>query len=212
MKRVFSFVVAAVAALTMVSCAQNCDKTIANLKAAIDGESGASAKYAAFAIKATEEGNYNVACLFKAASEAEAMHVKNHQVVLAKLGVTDYVANVDQFSVDSTAANLQTAILGETYESEVMYPDFIAVAQEEKCNDALVTFNYALLSEQIHALLYSSAATGNATNVYYLCVKCGNILADKAGEESCIICQSPSSEFKIFTAEVPAETVAANVK
>jgi Rubrerythrin. len=44
-------------------------KTIENLKAGIKGETTASAKYAAFAQKAKEEGNDTIAKLFEVASK-----------------------------------------------------------------------------------------------------------------------------------------------
>src|ERR1035437_3487566 len=61
-------------------------KTLENLKAGIKGETTASAKYAAFAQKAREEGNVNVAKLFDAASKAESIHAANHRKVLEGLG------------------------------------------------------------------------------------------------------------------------------
>ena len=49
-------------------------KTDQNLKEAFAGESQANRKYLAFAKKADEEGYTSVAKLFRAASEAEAIH------------------------------------------------------------------------------------------------------------------------------------------
>ena len=62
-------------------------KTIENLKAAITGETTASAKYAAFAAKAKEEKQDKIAVLFAAASRAEAFHAKKETEALEKLGV-----------------------------------------------------------------------------------------------------------------------------
>ena len=63
-------------------------KTIENLKAAITGESTASATYAAYAAKAAQEGQPLIQKLFEAASKAESVHAANHNKVLEKLGAT----------------------------------------------------------------------------------------------------------------------------
>ena len=68
-------------------CAPKPVKTVENLKAAYNGESTASAKYAAFAEKAKAEGFDTVAVMFLATSKAEAIHAANHLKVLEKLGV-----------------------------------------------------------------------------------------------------------------------------
>ena len=61
-------------------------KTIENIKAAIKGETTASAKYAAYAKKAKQEGFAKAALLFEAASKAESIHAGNHRAVLEQLG------------------------------------------------------------------------------------------------------------------------------
>src|SRR5665648_1095367 len=87
-------------------------KTIKNLKEGIIGETTASKKYEAFALKAREEGYDTIAKLFDAASKAEAIHASNHKKVLEGLGETmeDFTP---EFDVKTTAENLQAAIDGE---------------------------------------------------------------------------------------------------
>ncbi len=72
------FIVSVVLLAVFSSCSSQ-DKTIANLKAAIDGEATAAEKYAAWAEKAGEEHNYSVQALFRAAVRAETIHLNNHQ-------------------------------------------------------------------------------------------------------------------------------------
>jgi rubrerythrin len=72
MKNILFFAFICVIALT--GCNQPKPvKTIENLKAGIKGETTASAKYAAFAQKAREEGNDTIAKLFDAASKSESI-------------------------------------------------------------------------------------------------------------------------------------------
>ena len=78
-------------ALAAVS-ANGCKKagtTLDNLKAAIVGETTASAKYAAYAQKAREEKFEAIAMLFQAASKAEAIHANKHTEVLGAMGIRE---------------------------------------------------------------------------------------------------------------------------
>ncbi len=207
MKKITFYLIMAVAMVGMVSCAQKHDKTIVDLKAAIDGESTASAKYAAFAEQAAKDSLYTIEALFKATSEAEAIHIKNHQAALAELGVTDYTGNVEAFEVKTTAENLQAAIDGETYEFETMYPGFIQDATDEKSQSAIISFNYAQDAEKKHAQIYADALATIATpealaTTYFLCPKCGNVYVTTAAE-ACELCQTPEDQFIVFNAVVP---------
>ncbi|MEG1562787.1 MAG: ferritin family protein [Bacteroides sp.] len=207
MKKIYSYLIMAIAVAGMVACTPSHDKTIANLKAAIDGETTASTKYAAFAEQATKDSLYNIAALFKATSQAEAIHIKNHQAALATLGVTDYMGGVQAFDVKSTAENLKAAIDGETYEFTTMYPNFIKEAQTEKVQEALVSFNFAQDAEKGHAKLYADALAKIATpdalaKIYYVCPKCGNTYAGTPSKV-CELCQTPYSAFIISEAVIP---------
>ena len=77
MKKSF-FLIAIIAIFGLIGCQTKPTKTIENLKAAIKGETTASAKYKAFAEKARTEGLDTVAKLFDAASQAEGIHAANH--------------------------------------------------------------------------------------------------------------------------------------
>ena len=97
---------------TFSSCTQNKPvKTIADLKEGIKRESTASAKYTAFAQKATQEGKLSIAKLFNAASKAKAIYASNHRKALEALDekMEDFTP---QFEVNSTEQNLQAAIDG----------------------------------------------------------------------------------------------------
>ena len=65
---------------------ESASQTIEDLKIAYMGETTANAKYAAYALKAREEGYKDVAALFRAASEAERIHARKHRAVLMELG------------------------------------------------------------------------------------------------------------------------------
>ncbi len=161
-------------------------KTVDNLKAAIIGETTASAKYLAYSKKAKEEGNDKIALLFEAASKSEGIHANNHRAVLGQLEIKmdDFKP---EYSVKSTKENLQDAINGESYEVATMYPDFIKTASEGNVNLATISFNYAYKTEMKHKELYKDALSklndkqeSSLPSNYYVCPTCGNTYADTA--------------------------------
>jgi rubrerythrin len=164
--------------------------TMDNAKEAFAGESQANRKYQAFSEKAAEEGFKNVATLFKAASEAEAIHAKKLLKVLSAVG--------------STKENLEGGIAGETHEYTSMYPGFIKNAEEEKRSDAVLAFTHAMKAEEVHAGLYKKAldavkaGTDTGREKVFLCPICGNIELGKAPDK-CPICGVFGKQFREIT-------------
>ncbi|MCC6933262.1 MAG: rubrerythrin family protein [Deltaproteobacteria bacterium] len=154
-------------------------KTKDNLQAAFAGESQANRKYLVFAKKADQEKFPQIARLFRAAAEAETIHAHAHLRNMAGIG--------------STLENLKTAVSGEGYEYQTMYPEFLAVAEEEGQKAAAKYFNYALEAEKIHFDLYSAAlkALENGSDLpersVYVCPVCGHTVYDVAPDK-CPIC------------------------
>lgn len=162
-------------------------KTDENLKAAFAGESQANRKYLAFAWKADEEGFTQAAKLFRAAAEAETVHAMNHLKTLGE--------------IKSTSENLNTALGGETYEFNKMYPEFLGVAKQDGNKQATWSFDVANKVEKIHAGLYQKAIDAMKSKKdmekvdYYVCSVCGNTVEGNA-PDVCPICGSPKSKFK----------------
>lgn len=173
--------------------------TLDNLQAAYDGESNASAKYAAFAKKADEEGYGQVASLFRAASRAEQIHAATHAGVIRKLGGTPK-ADVKAAEVKTTKENLQAAVAGESYERDTMYPEFLAKAKKDANKDAIETFNFARSAEAEHAKMYSEALAkldslkGSKAVAYYVCTVCGYTTA-RLDFQKCVVCFSSKDKY-----------------
>jgi rubrerythrin len=179
-------------------------KTIENLKAGIKGETTASAKYAAFAQKAQEEGYDTIAKLFLAASKAESIHAANHAKVLEELG-EKMEEFKPEFEVKTTAENLQAAIDGEGYEIATMYPQFLSDAQNEKAEKATKSFTWALDTEKKHHEFYKKvleALNSQSENTlpfeYAVCPVCGNTYDNSAVDAKCAFCQTPKEKFIII--------------
>ncbi len=158
-----------------------------NLMAAFAGESQANRKYAGFAEEADEKGFKNVAKLFRAASEAEAIHARRLLKVMGAIGATD--------------ENLKKSVEGETHEFTSMYPGFIATAKAEGGqSDAEIAFTYAMKAEEVHAGFYQKALAGvqgkrdlTAAKIF-LCPICGNVFLDTMPDQ-CPICKAFKKKF-----------------
>jgi rubrerythrin len=166
---------------------RNMRNTIENLQAAFAGESQASRKYTYFAEKADKEGYPQIARLFRAASEAETVHARNHLNVLNGIG--------------TTAENLKAAISGEHEEFMNMYPEFIAKARDEKNIKAESSFDKANKVEKVHHELYTAALKNveagkkTAERPFYVCQICGETIEGEAPDR-CPICGAPKNMFK----------------
>jgi rubrerythrin len=161
-------------------------KTPQNLKDAFSGESQANRTYLAFAKKAEQEGLPQIAKLFKAAAHAETVHALNHLEIIGK--------------TKSSLENLKTAVFGETFEFNEMYPKYIETAKEEGNKKATWSFDVANKVEKIHAKLFSKAIENLKNNKvvanidYYVCEVCGNTVEGVAPER-CPICGAQKKQF-----------------
>ena len=173
-------------------------QTLANLQSAYEGESNASIKYTAFAIKAEVDGFVRAAALFRAAARAEQVHAAHHARVIAKLGGTPHAA-MHAPEVKSTRENLEAAKAGESYERDVMYPDFIKEAEASGQKDALRSFTLAMKAETVHAQLYGHALANleaqRVQTTFYVCLVCGEVTDKPEETEHCPICNAPKERF-----------------
>jgi rubrerythrin len=92
-------------------------QTLQNLADAFAGESQAHTKYRYFAKIAREEGNEEIAKHFEHTADQEILHAWGHLELMIKK--------------PTTKECLQMAIDGETYEFEIMYPNFKETAEFE---------------------------------------------------------------------------------
>jgi rubrerythrin len=163
--------------------------TEANLQAAFAGESQAHMKYLNFAEKAEKEGLHNVARLFQAASFAEQIHASNHLRALDGL--------------QGTSANLETALGGETFEVEQMYPAYKVVAEAQDEKKALRSMSWAFEAEKVHAKAYAAAKqdvdAGHdvAAQDIWICTFCGFTMEGEPPER-CPVCNTSKDTFKKF--------------
>ena len=211
MKKIISITVLFTAiAVIATSCGSpKHEKTIQNLRSAIDGESKAHATYLAFSRQAAKEGFFNIAAMFSAAAEAEAIHVRNHNDVLVLLGKDPYYPTVGEIGVLSTMENLLAAIAGETFEFEEMYPKFIAQAYEENSIEAARSFEWAKGAEMTHAkfktmivrILQTTGSDATVPPTWFVCSSCGDLYYEIDDMLRCPLDNTETSSFFRFEHE-----------
>lgn len=131
-------------------------KTIANMLGAYEYETIASARYEAFSKKAVEEGFHEIAILFKAGATSEKVHAGNHLAVLKKMGISVHPV-ITEVTVKPTGENLKSAIDGEAYIVDKMYPLFLKDARAAGNQSALISLGNAYKTEKKHKIYYENA-------------------------------------------------------
>ncbi|UWZ84591.1 rubrerythrin family protein [Occallatibacter riparius] len=190
----------AIAAIVAFAPGIRAATTLENMQAAFNGESNAHARYIAFAQQADKEGYRDVANLFRAAARAEQIHASNHAEVIKQLGAQPK-ADIENAQVKSTRENLESAVKGETYERDTMYPDFIKQAKSDGNAKATRSLNLAKTAEAEHAKLYRAALEGLSGGKtasaagYYVCPVCG-FTARVPDFEKCPSCFTPKEKFE----------------
>lgn len=173
-----SLIVAVFASLAWLSPAPAQSKTLQNLQAAYLGEANAYVRYLAFAERAQSEEFGEAASLFRAAAYAEHVHMRNFARELRKLGY-EPTLKIDTPVVKPTAENLSaSADVGEAFERDTLYPEFIKEAKAEGNEEAARTFQFAMMAEAQHVKLFKTALSNlqrmNMTShLYYVCNVCG---------------------------------------
>lgn len=173
---------------------------IENLQNAYDSEFSASARYAAYADKAEDEGRHEIAILFRAVSKASGIHAENTKAVLKDAGQSVPVVE-PEYTVSSTMENLKDAAFDENYETETMYPDYIIQANKAQHLSSIRSLNFSYLTSQKHKALFEKAIKAMKdysleplSSKYYVCSTCGNIYENTA-PSNCEISQTTGMKF-----------------
>jgi rubrerythrin len=158
-------------------------KTLNNLKAGFVAESQAHLRNLTFAMKAEQEGYPQVARLFRAIAEAEAVHAFNHFRLLG--------------AASGTQENLESAFERENLAAST-YPQFIREANEEGNTSVATVLGYSRDVEKGHAKLYKKALAhtmAEEETEYYVCQVCGYV-SDGVLPDVCPICGAPQEKFR----------------
>ena len=157
-----------------------------NLLNAFAGESKASRKYLAYAVKAEDEGNAQIARLFRAAAAAETVHALSHIKAAGAVG--------------STEQNLLDAINGENEEFTNMYPPMVEKAKNDGDMAGESSLMRACTVEKVHHAMYKQALAalkdGEVLSLkpVFVCQVCGNTICGEL-PNICTICAASKKNF-----------------
>lgn len=106
-------------------------------------------------------------------------------------------------AIPSDIINLHDAILGETEEHKVMYPEFARIAREEGFLDIAYAFEQVAEIEGKHADKFSEILKNIQDEnvfeedepVYWKCKNCGYIFLGKKAPLECPVCSHPQKYF-----------------
>ncbi len=189
-------------------------ETIKNLAKAFVGESQARNRYTFYAKIAKQEGFEQISEIFYLTAENEKEHAKTLFKFIQQL--KNKSENPEEFETISintevptvfgnTIANLESAIKGETYETETMYPGFADIAEKEGLKEIADRLRSIAVAERHHKERYEALLKNvkentvfkKETEVWWVCRECGYLHYGKEPPETCPSCGHPKSFFEL---------------
>lgn len=177
--------------------------TLANLRAAIEADTQAQARYAAFAAKADQEGYRGVALLFRAAARSEAIRAGNHASALRHLGAEPAAGVPARIAVNGTRQNLLDMLAHENAERSEGYPRLVRQARQEGDSEAVLSFTLAHAAEGSLVKLYQEALANlprmrQPGAALHVCTVCGHVVRGGVPDQ-CPTCLSGAEAFERAT-------------
>jgi rubrerythrin len=169
--------------------------TLNNLQKAYNSEANSNLMYSNFAKQARDEGQKDVALLFKTLANAEKAHRDNHAQVIKAMGATPQrtmvVAQAPATNnlSQSIKGNLSSSVSGESDEHQ-MYAQFIKQAQLDNNLAALKIFKKTLVAENQHSQILAQVK-GNLddwqldNHDFYVCQLTGETFDGHPGLGAC---------------------------
>ena len=168
------------------------EKTIANLKTALQGEVMACIKYYWYSLQADKEGYKVIGNIFRQTSGNENEHARM------------WFKALHGGSIPNTEQNLIDAWAGENYEWDTMYKTFAEEAEAEGNTEIARLFREVGNIEYHHRDRYqamldqvqSGTVFKRDEPVKWMCLKCGYICEAKEAPIKCPVCQNPQANFQ----------------
>jgi len=183
-------------------------ETITVLNMLYRGEVESHRRYKAFERQALKDDHANIAHLFAATADSEAIHAKRFSEILISLGAPPAAIPDTAFQVGSTKENLKYATDVELAEIDVHYPEYLARIQGENHSRAIKYITYSWKAEQQHRELIKDIRSGTGIFFgmlaaqfrkspvrYFVCQNCGSTLTAMP-KENCPVCSFPISWYK----------------
>ncbi len=185
-------------------------ETLINLAKAFVGESQARNRYTFYAKVAKKEGYEKIREIFLLTADNEEEHAKWLMRMMNQLtqetGETIKIPEAEvPTELGDTISNLKSAITGENYETETMYPGFADVAEKEGYLDiakrlraiAKAEWHHRQRFEKLLKQLENDTFFKKEEKVYWVCRECGYIHEGTEPPETCPSCGHPKAYFEL---------------
>jgi rubrerythrin/predicted phosphodiesterase len=150
------------------------------LENAYINETQAHFRYKLYAEQMEEIGEKQLAHLFRALSDSEYHHAKNHYSALNHL--------------TSKERLITEAIAGEAYEVEEMYCEDLAYSNERDMALSSYSFRDSLEAEKVHLQLLENAQKNEFSEHYFSCTSCGFTFTSESKGSRCPVCGAPEDK------------------
>ena len=184
-------------------------ETLKVLVQAFIGESQARNRYTFYSSIAKKEGYVQISEIFATTAQQEKEHAswefKLIQNLKGDLNELEVNASAPLILGD-TKVNLASAIEGELYETNTMYPDFAKIAREEGHEDIAKRFEAIAIAEQHHADRYSKllkvledgSIFKKDEDVVWVCAECGYVHEGKEPPDMCPSCSHSKDYYYVM--------------
>jgi len=184
------------------------EKTLKNLSAAFVGESQARNRYTSYGKQAKKEGYEQIAGIFMETAEQEREHASQLMKMInalkkdsAPVMVEAEVPNI----FDATAENLKSAIGGENYEYNKMYPSFADTADEEGLPEVAARLRAIAKAEWHHEERYlkllkeleGGTLFRKDREIEWVCRECGYVHKGSTPPEECPSCSHSKAFYQV---------------
>lgn len=188
-------------------------RTRLNLARAFAGECQDGAKYQFIAKLALDEGYHYLQMILKTHAKNEMAHAKRFFDLMNEYGSVDNLGNVDlsggySFRSGNLLECLKEKIDVENSQSEVVYPEFARIAEEEGFGQIAKAFEFAGTVENCHKLMLKQVVEKLESGKLYMspnpikwkCSNCGFEHTSKVCWDEC-----PSCVMEQGYAEIPID-------
>jgi rubrerythrin len=187
-------------------------KTVENLMVAFIGESQARMRYTMFSKIAKKEGFALIASIFEETANQEREHATWNYQMLQDLKKEESFGELEVPAAGptthgTTEENLKSAIAGEDYEWQDMYPSFAKVAEKEGYPKIAARLKAIAIAEKHHSERYGKllklvgddAFFKRGKKVVWVCMECGyEVEMDALPEDwKCPACNHPRANYRL---------------
>jgi rubrerythrin len=184
-------------------------ETLKNLTKAFIGESQARNRYTIYGKQAKKDGYPELEEIFNKTAENEREHAKwlFRMINQIKENDDEIIVDADAITIlGDTADNLKSAIEGETFEAEEMYPEFADVAEKEGYSDIAARLRSIGKAEEHHEARFKDilSKVENKTffkkdkEVTWECRKCAYTSKGQEPPAKCPSCDHPTEYFEVL--------------